>query len=358
MKKQFLLAVLIYIFIQPVCSEKHPRNVVLLIGDGMGLPQVYAAMVANGNELNMERCTVSGFSKTYSASNFTTDSGAGGTAIACGVKTRNGMIGMSPDSLPVPSILKIASENKLATGIVVSCSVTHATPASFIAHQIDRNMYEEIAADYLKSNVDLFIGGGRKYFDDRNDGRNLIEELKARNYKVAGSMAEVKNIQSGKLAGLIYEDQNPPMPARETMLPDATEVALNILHQNKKGFFLMVEGSQIDWAGHDNNTSQVIKEVLDFDQTVGRVLDFAKKDKQTLVIITADHETGGLTILNGSFGSDNLKTAFSSKGHTGVLVPVFAYGPGAEQFSGFMENTTFKTKIEKLLKLKKLKAKK
>jgi alkaline phosphatase len=352
MKKQLLLAVLIYFFIQPVCSGKHPRNVVLLIGDGMGLAQVYAAMVANGNELNIERCTVSGFSKTYSASNFTTDSGAGGTAIACGVKTKNGMIGMSPDSLPVPSILKLASENKLGTGIVVSCSVTHATPASFIAHQIDRNMYEEIAADYLKSNIDLFIGGGRKYFDDRNDGRNLIDELKVRNYKIARSLAEVKKIQSGKLAGLIYEDQNPPMPERGTMLPDATEAAINILHQNKKGFFLMVEGSQIDWGGHDNNASQVIKEVLDFDQTVGRVIDFAKKDKQTLVVITADHETGGMSLLNGSFGSDNLKTAFSSKGHTGVPVPVFAYGPGAEQFSGFMENTTFKAKLEKLLKLK------
>lgn len=358
MKKQLLLAVLLYLFIQPACSEKHPKNVVLLIGDGMGLAQVYSAMVANGNKLNLERCTVVGFSKTYSASDFTTDSGAGGTAIACGVKTKNGMIGMSPDSLPVQSILELASVNKLSTGIVVSSSVTHATPACFIAHQIDRSMYEEIANDYLNSNLDLFIGGGKKYFDDRNDGRNLIDELKARNYKIAYSIAEVKKVQSGKLAGLIYEDQNPPMPDRGTMLPDATEAAINILHKNKKGLFLLVEGSQVDWAGHDNNSSQLIKEVLDFDQAVGRVIDFAQKDKQTLVIITADHETGGLSLLNGKFGSDSLKVIFSSKGHTGVPVPVFAYGPGAEQFSGFMENTAFKSKLEKLLRLKKLKAKK
>lgn len=358
MKKQLLLVVLLYLFIQSACSEKHPKNVVLLIGDGMGLAQVYAAMVANGNELNIERCTVGGFSKTYSASDFTTDSGAGGTAIACGVKTKNGMIGMSPDSLPVQSILEQASGNKLATGIVVSCSVTHATPACFIAHQTDRNMYEEIATDYLNSTIDLFIGGGRKYFEDRNDGRNLINELIGKNYKIAGSIAEVKKVQSGKLAGLIYNDQNPPMPDRGTMLPDATEAAIKILHKNKKGFFLMVEGSQIDWAGHDNNAPQLIKEVLDFDQAVGRVIDFAQKDKQTLVIITADHETGGLSLLNGTFGSDKLITTFSSKGHTGTPVPVFAYGPGAEQFSGFMENTAFKSRLEKLLRLKKIKSKK
>jgi alkaline phosphatase len=355
MKKQVLFGLLILFIIplQQIEARKSPRNVVFLIGDGMGIAQVYAGMVANGNKLNLERCTYTGFSKTYSSNKFTTDSGAGGTALACGVKAKNGMIGMSPDSVVVQSILELSSKNKMATGIVVACAVTHATPASFIAHQVNRNMYDEIAADYLKTNIDVFIGGGRKYFEDRNDGRNLTAELIAKNYQVVYKLDDAKAVKAGKLAGLLYDDQNPAMPERGSMLPDATEAALNILSTNKNGFFLMVEGSQIDWAGHDNNGSQVVKEVLDFDQTVGRVLDFAQKDGHTLVIITADHETGGLALLNGRFGSDDMKVVFQSKDHTGVPVPVFAYGPGAEDFTGFMENTSFKAKLEKLLKFKK-----
>jgi len=348
-----LLTSIIFLSFQSVSAQKTPKNVVFMIGDGMGIAQVYAAMVANGNSLNLERCTYSGFSKTYSSNKFTTDSGAGGTALACGVKTKNGMIGMSPDSLSVQSILELSSKNRLATGIVVACAVTHATPASFIAHQINRDMYDDIATDYLKTDIDVFIGGGRKYFEMRNDGRNLTNELKEKNYQIAYKLDDVKAIKNGKLAGLLYDDQNPNMPERGKMLPDATMAAIDILSTNKKGFFLMVEGSQIDWAGHDNNASQVVKEMLDFDQTIGHVLDFAKKDGNTLVIITADHETGGLTILDGKFGSDQMQTIFTTKNHTGVPVPVFAYGPGAENFSGFMENISFKAKLEKLLKLKK-----
>ena len=338
---------------QQTFAQKNPKNVIFLIGDGMGIGQLYAGMVANGNKLNLERCTYSGFSKTYSANNFTTDSGAGATALACGVKTNNGMIGMNSDSVAVQSILELASQNKLATAIVVACAVTHATPASFIAHQVNRNMYEEIASDYLKTDIDVFIGGGRKYFEDRTDGRDLTAELKEKNYQIAYKLDDVESIKSGKLVGLLYDDQNPNMPERGNMLPKATEAAIDILHNNTKGFFLLVEGSQIDWAGHDNNSPQVIREMLDFDETIGKALDFAKKDGNTLVIITADHETGGMVILDGKFGSDQLKTVFTTKGHSGVPVPVFTYGPGAENFGGFMENISFKPKLEKLLKLKK-----
>jgi len=356
MKKIYIHSLtLIFIFLlcQPVSAQKIPKNVIFMIGDGMGIAQVYAGMVANNNKLALERCTYSGFSKTYSSSDFTTDSGAGGTALACGVKTKNGMIGMSPDSVAAQSILELADKNNLATGIVVACAVTHATPASYIAHQVNRNMYDEIATDYLLTDIDVFIGGGRKYFEDRADGRNLSDELKVKNYQIAYNIEDVKAVKTGKLAGLLYTDQNPGMPERGTMLPEATVAAIDILDNNPKGFFLMVEGSQIDWACHDNKAGQEIKEMLDFDETIGRVLDYAKRTGNTLVIITADHETGGLTILDGKFGTDDLKTEFSTKGHSGVPVPVFAYGPGAEKFTGFMENISFKEKIEKLLKLKK-----
>ena len=354
MKKNTLCLVVIGCLVQLyVFAEKRPRNVVFLIGDGMGISQVYAGMVANGSKLNIERCPFSGFVKTYSANKFTTDSGAAATAMACGIKTNNGMIGMSPDSATVPSIMELSSQYKLSTGIVAACALTHATPASFVAHQINRNMYDEIAIDYLKSNLDVFIGGGRKYFEDRRDGRNLTNELKAKKYQIAYKLADIQKVKAGKLAGLLYDDQNPNMPERGSMLPDASMAAIDILSANKKGFFLMIEGSQIDWAAHDGAISQLVKEMLDFDQTVGRILDFAQKDKNTLVIVTSGHETGGLAILDGRFGSDELKVAFRTKDHSGIPVPVFAYGPGADNFTGFMENTSFKAKFVKLLNLKK-----
>lgn len=329
-----------------------PKNVIFLIGDGMGMAQVYAAMVANGNKLEVERCKHVGFSKTYCANRFVTDSGAGGTALATGVKTKYGMIGMSPDSIAVETILEQADRNGLATGMVVTCAITYVTPATFIAHQVHRSMYEEVAADFLKTDIDVFIGGGRKYFETRKDGRNLIQELKDKQYQIAFDMDEVKKINSGKLAGLIHENQPPAMPKRGDLLPDATMVAIDILNKNKKGFFLMVEGSQIDWVGHSNDIDKVIREILDFDKTIGKVLDFAEKDSNTLVIITADHETGGLTLTDGSIEKGEVKASFSTRNHSGVPVPVFAFGPGAEEFTGFMENADFKGKIEKLLTLK------
>lgn len=352
MKKGFLVLLVVFLGMSLTQLEAKPKNVIFMIGDGMGLSQAYAGMVKNNNKLELERCPVIGFSKTYSASHFTTDSGAGGTALACGVKTNNGMIGMSPDSVAVQSILELADKNKLATGIVVACAVTHATPASFIAHQINRNMYDEIATDFLNTDIDVFIGGGRKSFENRMDGRNLTDELKSKQYQIAYTLDEVKKVKSGKLAGLLYEDQNPGMPERGKMLPESTVAALEILDNNKKGFFLMIEGSQIDWASHDNNADQIVREMLDFDETIGKVLDFAKKDGNTLVVITADHETGGFTMPSGDMKAGTIKAAFSTKGHSGTPVPIYAYGPGAENFSGFMENTAMFGKIKKLLKLK------
>ncbi|MBP1676991.1 MAG: alkaline phosphatase [Bacteroidetes bacterium] len=353
MKKIIIISLAVAMLTGMVQAQKNPRNVIFLIGDGMGLAQVYAGMVSNGNKLQLERFKNIGFSKTYSASNFTTDSGAGGTALACGVKTKNGMIGMTPDSVSVPSILELASRNGLSTGIVVACALTHATPASYIAHQPNRGMYEAIATDYLNTNIDVMIGGGRKHFERRSDERNLTSELRAKNYQVAYTIDEVKNTKAGKLVGLLYEEQNPSVPERGDMLPDATMAAINILDNNKKGFFLMVEGSQIDWACHDNNTEQTVREVLDFDKVLGRVLDYAEKNGNTLVIVTADHETGGMTFPDGDIRNKTLKAEFSTKGHTGTPVPVYAFGPGADKFTGFMENTSFKEKIEKLLKIKK-----
>jgi len=350
--KKIKFIVLFIFTISIVFAQKQPKNVIFIIGDGMGLAHIYAGMVANGNKLQLERFKNIGFSKTYSANNFTTDSGAGGTALACGVKTKNGMIGMGADSVAAESILEVAEKNGLATGLVTACDITHATPASFIAHQVSRKMAEEIAADFLKTDIDVFIGGGRNNFEKRNDNRNISNELKEKGYTIAYTIEDVKKTKTGKLAGLLYDVHPTYVPERGEMLPEATLAALDILDNNKKGFFMMIEGSQIDWAAHDNNAEQIAKEVLDLDKTIGKVLDFAEKNKNTLVIVTADHETGGLTMPKGNMSKNELTAAFSTKEHSGVPVPVFAFGPGADNFTGFMENVSFKNKLIKLLKLK------
>lgn len=352
MKKIILYVLTGLVLSTTACAEKKALNVIFMIGDGMGVDQVYAAMVANGNQLQMERFPQAGFIKTYSFDNYTTDSGAGGTALSSGVKTRNGMIGMDPDSVAVETILQLADRNGMATGIVATCEVTHATPASYIAHQVSRNMYQAIAADYLKTDVDVFIGGGKKHFENREDGRNLLQELEAKGYQMAFDMTALKDIKSGKVAGLLYEGHPPAMPERGSFLMDATLSAIDLLDDNKKGFFLMVEASQIDWAGHSNDGESNIAETLDFDVTIGRVLDYAKKHGNTLVIVTADHETGGLTLPSGNISENQSELKFTSTNHTGTMVPVFAFGPGAENFSGIYENIDFKDRIASLLGLK------
>jgi alkaline phosphatase len=245
--------------------------------------------------------------------------------------------------------LEEAEEKGLATGLVSTSSITHATPASFIAHQGNRSSYEDIAADFLKTDIDVFIGGGYNHFAKRKDGRNLIKELEDKGYTVLQDINQIKTTESSKLAGLTAPDQNPRFEKRGNMLPDATTTSINILSKNKKGFFLMVEGSQIDNGGHDNETGRIVGEMLDFDKAIGRALDFASKDGHTLIVVTADHETGGFAIMGGNMKTGDLRGEFTSKDHTGVMVPIFAYGPGAENFTGIMENTEIHHKIKKLL---------
>lgn len=330
-------------------KAKRPKNVIFFIGDGMGVSQVYAALTANRGRLYIENLKYIGFSKTYSADNYTTDSAAGATALSTGVKTYNGALAMDVNKNPVKTILEEAVEKGLAAGLVATSSITHATPAGFIAHQPKRNMYEEIAADFLKTDIDLFIGGGYKHFTDRKDGRDLTDDLKKKGYIVERDINRIKEIKNGKLAGLVAEEHLGRVDERGDFLPVAVNTAINILSNNKKGFFLMVEGSQIDWGGHASNSQYIIEDMLDMDQSVGKALEFAAADGKTLIVVTADHETGGMSILDGSFETGMVKGEYSTGSHTGLMVPVFAYGPGAEEFMGIMENTDINKKMKKLL---------
>ena len=331
---------------------KKPKNIILMIGDGMGVSQVFAGITANGGTLFLDNFRHIGFSKTSSSSHYITDSAAGGTAISTGVKTYNGAIGVDPDGKPVKTILQEAIESGLAGGLVSTSAITHATPASFIAHQAKRSSYEAIAADFLNTDIDVFIGGGYKHFTEREDGRNLARELEAKGYQVLQGINEISGVKTGKLAGLTASEHNGRVAERGDMLPVSTKTAMNILKNNKKGFFLMVEGSQIDWAGHAKNTTYTVEDMLDFDKAVGVALEFAFTDKQTLVIVTADHETGGMALGGGNFKTGMVKGDFTSTDHTGVMVPVFAFGPGSEHFTGFFDNTEIVKRIETLLGLK------
>ncbi|MBK7133540.1 MAG: alkaline phosphatase [Bacteroidales bacterium] len=329
-------------------SKKQPeiRNVILMIGDGMGLATMSSAITVSDHPLNITRCKTIGLQKTSSANKYITDSAAAGTALATGNKTNNGVIGMDSTGVRVKSILEIAEENGLATGLVSTSSVTHATPASFIAHQESRGSYEDIALDFLKTDVDVLIGGGYDHFAKRKDNLNLIDSLKARGYEVMNSMNQVLGSTSGKIAGLVAPVHTPyRLKGRGEMLPQSSSKAIEILSKNKKGFFLMIEGSQIDWAGHANAADTLVDETIDFDNAVGKVLDFAEADGHTLVIITADHETGGVTITDGDIQTHKVKLNFSSKDHTPILIPVFAFGPGSENFNGIYENTEIFQKI-------------
>lgn len=337
-------------FVQPN-TKANPKNIILMIGDGMGLAQIYSAMTANGGHLYLENFKNCGFSKTYSSDNYITDSAAGGTALSSGIKTYNGAIGVGPDKNPVPNIREMAEKKGLKTGLVSTSAITHATPASFMAHVSSRGSYEDIAADFLKSDIDVFIGGGVKNFEDRKDGRNLSKELRDKGYQVLYKISDIQNVKSGKLAGLTALEHNVPMPERGEMLVPATQTAINLLSQGKKGFFLMVEGSEIDFLAHENKTPGVVLETLDFDKAIGYALKFAASNKETLVIVTADHETGGMTINGGDLKTGKVVGKFTSGEHTAIAVPVFAFGPGAEQFTGFMENTDIGNKMMKLLNL-------
>ncbi len=323
-----------------------------LVGDGMGVSQIYAGLTANKGHLNLEQFKVIGFHRNQASDNYVTDSAAGATAFATGKQTYNGAIGLDSLKQPSVSLLELAEQKGLSTGLVSTCDITDATPASFIAHQFKRAMHEEIATDFLKTDVDVVIGGGRKYFEARQDKQNLLDTLRKKNYAVLGDIASMEFIHLGKLINL-YAAENPVKMSegRGDALLKSTQKAIELLSQNNKGFLALIEGSQIDWGGHANDAPYAIAEMIDFDKSIGYVLEFARKNKETLVIVTADHETGGMALMGGDMKTGEVKAAFTTKGHTGQMIPVFAFGPGAENFSGIYHNYDLFTKMRDALHL-------
>ena len=321
-------------------------NVIYMIGDGMALPQVYAAMLASGEKMTFSQFPYIGVVDTYSSSNDITDSAAGGTALASDHKTKNGMVGMNPDTIPVKTVLEALAEQGKETGIVVSCYVTHATPADFYAKVPKRKQYEDIAVQMAENPyLNLIIGGGMKHFNQRKDSINLVERMENElGWKVYDTLADI-DVTCKKYAVMANEDHMPSAAERGDFLPRAVKTALKTLDNAENGFFLMVEGSQIDFACHAKDSTWMMDEMMDFDYAVKVALDYAKEKGNTLVVVTADHETGGLTMIDRQGKYTNVSFDYSTGSHSCLPVLVYAYGPGAEQFTGWMQNRDLKGKI-------------
>ncbi len=335
--KKFLPVCLLALTFSACAEERAPKNIILFIGDGMGLAQVTAGKVAKGT-LEIERCPVTGFVTTWSAGSLVTDSAAAATALSTGVKTRNGALGVTPDEKPLKNVIEYAEEQGKSTGVAATCALTHATPAGFIVHVGARGESAEIARQIAGSDVDVLFGGGLNHFNPTNNPS--LPDLQKK-MPVALTAAEFRRIGTPEKAAALLYPVHPPCAAERTVsLTEMTQKALEILSQDKDGFFLMVEGSQIDWACHKNDGTNVVSEVADFDNAVGAGLDFAEKDGQTLVIVTADHETGGFAVLGGSVENKTVdKFGFVHGDHTASMVPLFACGPGSAAFRGIRDNT-------------------
>ena len=339
----------------PLVEGKSIKNVIFLIGDGTGIAQITSgqyATVGPDGLLNLQTMPVTGFVKTHSSDNLITDSASGATAYSCGLKTYNGAIGVNPDKTPCKTILELAEEKGLSTGLVSTSSITHATPASFAAHVESRSMEDEIAAQFLNSGIEVLLGGGVEYFssEEREDSRDLVSEFREAGYQVLMNEDDLNNAESDRLLGLFAADgleREQGEPSTAAM----TSKALDVLSKNDDGFFLMVEGSQIDWGGHGNNSEYVINEVRDFDAAVKAALEFAQQDGETLVVLTADHETGGMTLQRQIAEGDSLEIYWTTGYHTGTPVPLMAYGPGATAFMGWRDNTYVGKKLAEMLKL-------
>lgn len=341
-----------------LAQTPRPKNIILMIGDGMGVAQLTAGRTHKGS-LELEKFTSGGLSVTHAAGDdYITDSAAGATAYACGIKTNNGMIAVAPDGTRVRTLAELAKEKGKKAGIVAACSITHATPASFLAHVPSRGSQFEIADQIAASDVDVLLGGGWGWFlptetgGRRTDGKDLRGVLQSRGFFWCTTPEEFRAADLGrtqKIVGLFANNHVGPAPERNPSLVTMTEAALTVLSRSGNGFFLMVEGSQIDWASHDNKSNETALEVADFDDAIGAVLRFAERDGSTLVVVTADHETGGYAIVGGSRADSTVTGKFATTGHTATMVPLFAFGPGSERFSGILENDEVGRRLQALV---------
>ncbi len=328
------------------------RNIILMIGDGMGVAQIYSGYTGNHGALNLFNMLNIGFSITYSADSYITDSAAGGTAMATGKKTNNRYVGVDSTGIHHhPSIPEIIRASGIRSALISSGDITDATPAAFYAKQPERAWSEAIARDFLTNPVDILIGGGYVHFTKRSDDQNLLQGLQQNGYIVSDRFETIDTITRDKFIILDDKAVVSKGQGRGDFLSRSLNKSILTLKKNKRGFFIMIESAQIDYGGHENEMSYVVREMVDFDKAIGEAMRFADENGETLVIVTADHETGGLTLLDGNISKGYIDGNFSSNDHSGVMVPVFAYGPHSQDFRGVYENTAIFEKIRRVFEL-------
>ena len=389
MKKNNIIsmAVLAMFAFTSCCNEPQVKNVIYLIGDGMGFGAVSTLLLSEEEQTGFEMAPVIGIHETCSANNYVTDSAAGGTALATGTRTNNGYVGADPDGNQLTSVLRKAQTYGMKTGIVVNTTLTEATPGAFYGGVTSRKFVYDIAKQFTESEVDVAIGGGLDHFVGRPDSLDLTATLIEKGYDVYLNWENVLETESDKFVGILplydlhrREKNNGEASAAEgqevclaaqmaslnedadrehlseptVYLEKATAKALDVLSRNNKnGFFLMIESAIIDGYGHNNDGEGMVVEMQEFNRTLRQMIEYVNQHPETLLVVTADHETGGTGVYYNGHTPGNegpLKLRFSTSGHTGTVVPIFAYGAGAENFAGVMKNTDLPKKIEELMK--------
>jgi len=319
-------------------NQEVPESIIFIIADGTGIGQYSVSYYSNG-DFAPARFDHVGLVATHpndgeceTTCKRVTDSAASGTALSSGQKTYNGAIGVDREKQPIKTMLEWAEEKGMLTGLVATSTVTHATPASFAAHVDYRKKEAEIAQQFANSDVDLILGGGKKFWPDsliniyENNGGEFITDLKT----------SVKN--GSKVLGLFADGALPKViDGRNPTTTQMAKYALNYLDKNSQGFFIMIEESQVDWGGHANSAEYIQGEMKSLNDLINFALDYQEKNPNVLVVLTADHECGGVAVHDGENG--NLDIRFTSDYHSANFVPVWATGPGAEVFDAFMDNT-------------------
>lgn len=392
MKKLILGSFVALLLVLTSCTaqRKPVQNVIYLIGDGMGFGAVSSLLLSESEVTGFEMAPVIGLNETCSANNYVTDSPAGGTALATGTRTCNGYMGVDPQGQQLESILMKAQQWNKKTGIVVNTVLTEATPGAFYAGVKKRSESYRIAEQFVESGVDVAIGSGLSAFINRPDSVDLTASLIEKGYDVYLDWKSVLQTTSQRFVGILpmsdVHRRNKPstqsagaadgaevcLAARlaasqddagvdTTVLSEPNEYlakavmkALSVLEKDSPdGFFLMVESAIIDGYGHNNDSEGMIEEMQEFNQTLKALVAYVQEHPNTLLVVTADHETGGTSVAYKSHEVGEtvpLQLSFSTKGHTGTVVPVFAYGAGSEAFAGIMKNTDIPKRIENLIK--------
>lgn len=341
--RRFLVLVLFAISISGCQSAVRPKNIIFIIGDGMGIGAITSARCADcgsDGSLVLDSMPITGLVKTHSENSIVTDSAASGTALATGHKTNNGYISVDSKGKKLSTILELADSMGKSTGVLTNDLVTSATPAVFYAHVAGRDEQDDIAAQLVSSHITLAMGGGKRYFvpagssaEGRKDGRNLTKEAEGRGFDVVSDKQSMVASRSKRLMGLFSFDEHGPTV--EEMLTKS----ISVLSANPKGFFVMAESCHPDKGGHANNYALNLEGVNDLEAALRSALAFARKNGETLVVVTADHETGGLAALNADGSGRKFKPGWLISNHTGNMVAVYAYGVGAERFCGTHDNT-------------------